>query len=105
MKKATTAFTLLGASAIMFGATLAQAQDWHRDWHPPLRFGYTSPWPYDGRNDRRDFPTNGYFPGNFAADPYAPRSAGFIGSRPEYSPRPYPSQVWFKWFKPPRSRD
>jgi hypothetical protein len=26
-------------------------------------------WYYDGRDDGRDFPTNGFFPGDFAADP------------------------------------
>jgi hypothetical protein len=26
-------------------------------------------WYYDGRDDIRDFPTNGFFPGDFAADP------------------------------------
>lgn len=29
---------------------------------------YTA-WSYDGRDDPRDFPTNGFFPGDFAADP------------------------------------
>jgi BA14K-like protein len=27
-------------------------------------------WFYDGRDDTRDFPTNGFFPGDFAADPF-----------------------------------
>jgi hypothetical protein len=49
----------------------------------------------DARNDRRDFPANGYFPGNFAAEWWAPPAAGLFGSRPEYSPHPYPSQVYF----------
>ena len=75
--KTTAAITLIGASAIVLAATLAQAQEWR----PPLRYGYTSGWAYDARNDRRDLPTNGYFPGNFAADPYAPSASGFFGSR------------------------
>ena len=100
MKKTTAALTLLGASVNVFGAPLAQAQDWRHDWRPPLRYGYTSGWAYDARNDRRDMPTNGYFPGNFAADPYAPSASGFFGSRPEHSPRNYPSQVWFPWLHP-----
>jgi len=105
MKKTTAAFTLLSAGAIVFAATLAQAQESYQGWRPPLRYGYTSPSPYDARNDRRDMPTNGYFPGNFAADPTAPSASGFFGSRPEHSPRNYPSQVWFPWLNPPRSRD
>ena len=79
-------------SAILVGATTARAQDGA---FPPVRFGYTSPWHYDGRNDRRDFPANGYFPGNFAAEWWAPPSAGLFGSRPERSPYPYASQVYF----------
>jgi hypothetical protein len=91
MTRKATVFTLLGASVVVLGATFAHAQEWH----PPLRFGYTSGWHYDGRKDRRDFPTNGYFPGNFAANPFAPPSAGLFGSRPEHSILPYPSQVYF----------
>jgi hypothetical protein len=45
-------------------------------------------WYYDGRDDRRDFPTNGFFPGDFAADPShaAIGAAGLFGSTPEYAP-------------------
>jgi hypothetical protein len=44
-------------------------------------------WYYDGRDDRRDFPTNGFFPGDFAADPAhaAIGAAGLFGSTPEYA--------------------
>ena len=58
------------------------------------RFGYTSGWYYDGRDDNRDFPTNGVFPGDFAADPgYAwIGAAGLFGSNPWHSATPYPSQ-------------
>jgi hypothetical protein len=41
-------------------------------------------WFYDGRDDTRDFPTNGLFPGDFAADPFgaAIGAAGLFGSTP-----------------------
>ncbi len=60
-----------------------------------LRFGNTSGWFYDGRGDSRDFPTNGLFPGNFAADPAgaAIGADGILGSTPWRSAMPYPSQV------------
>jgi hypothetical protein len=48
-------------------------------------------WYYDGRDDGRDFPTNGFFPGDFAADPFSAAigAAGLFGSTPY---RSYPSQ-------------
>ena len=48
-------------------------------------------WYYDGRDDGRDFPTNGFFPGDFAADPASAAigAAGLFGSTPA---RSYPSQ-------------
>jgi hypothetical protein len=60
-----------------------------------LRYGNTSGWYYDGRDDDRDFPTNGFFPGNFAADPTTAwiGAAGLFGSNPWRSATPYPSQV------------
>ena len=64
----------------------------------PLRYGHTSPWwTFDARNDDRDVPTNGIFPGNFAANPPAASvgSAGWLESNPYRSPQPYPSQVYF----------
>jgi hypothetical protein len=63
----------------------------------PLRYGNTSSWYFDARNDHRDFPTNGLFPGNFAADPLLASigSAGFLESNPYRSAWPYPSQVHF----------
>jgi hypothetical protein len=47
---------------------------------------------FDGRDDVRDFPTNGFFPGDFAADPpgAAIGAAGIFGSTPT---RSYPSEV------------
>src|ERR1700723_497285 len=47
---------------------------------------YRNAWYYDGRDDQRDFPTNGVFPGDFAADPAhaAIGAAGLFGSTPDY---------------------
>jgi hypothetical protein len=64
----------------------------------PIRYGNTSSWFYDGRADHRDFPVNGFFPGNFAADPiYAAigGAAGFLDINPQRSAAPYPSQTYF----------
>ncbi len=63
----------------------------------PLRYGNTSGWHFDARNDNRDFQTNGVFPGNFAANPpfASIGAAGFLESNPYRSARPYPSQVYF----------
>jgi len=61
----------------------------------PLRYGNTSSWYYDNRDDHRDYPTNGFFPGNFSADP--PTSwlgiSGALAGNSERSVLPYPSQV------------
>jgi hypothetical protein len=72
--------------------TAALAQDYGGR---PMRFGNTSGWHFDGRDDNRDFPTNGVFPGNFAAAPAnaAIGAAGIFGSTPWHSAMPYPSQV------------
>lgn len=80
--------TAIGASGV------ASAQDYGVR---PLRYGNTSGWSFDARNDDRDFPTNGFFPGNFAANPgYASvGAAGFLESNPYRSALPYPSQVYF----------
>ena len=66
-----------------------------------LRYGNTSSYYFDGRNDDRDFPTNGFFPGNFAADPtYAAiGAAGFLESNPRRSAAPYPSQAYFGFLR------
>ena len=58
--------TAAAALACVAIAMSASAQEYG---NRPLRYGNTSGWTYDGRDDDRDFPTNGYFPGNFAADP------------------------------------
>jgi hypothetical protein len=63
----------------------------------PIRYGVTSSFYYDGRGDNRDFPTNGVFPGNFAADPIDAAiggAAGFLEINPRRSPAPYPSQTY-----------
>jgi hypothetical protein len=64
----------------------------------PLRYGNTSSWSFDARNDDRDFPNNGFFPGNFAADPWQASigAAGFLESNPYRSPWRYPSEVYFR---------
>jgi hypothetical protein len=51
---------------------------------------------YDNRDDQRDFPTNGGFPGNFAADRVfaGVGAAGWLGSNPQHSAQPYPSQSY-----------
>jgi hypothetical protein len=86
---------VLATTAVMLtSAAAATAQDYGGR---PLRFGNTSGWYYDGREDVRDFPTNGYFPGNFAADPASALfgAEGIFGSNPHRSALPYPSQVVF----------
>lgn len=87
---------LAASLASAFGNSAWAGDDYHGP--HPLRYGVTSPWwTYDARNDNRDFPTNGAFPGNFAANPPLASigSAGFLESNPYRSPRPYPSQVYF----------
>jgi hypothetical protein len=51
---------------------------------------------YDNRDDQRDFPTNGVFPGNFAGDPVwaGVGAAGWLGSNPQHQSAPYPSQSY-----------
>jgi hypothetical protein len=63
----------------------------------PLRYGVTSSFYYDGRGDNRDFPANGVFPGNFAANPIDAAiggAAGFLESNPRRSPLAYPSRTY-----------
>lgn len=84
-----TILAALGALAL-FAQDLAFAQD-AGPYGPPgsrpfLRrdLSYHA-WYYDGRDDHRDFPTNGFFPGDFAADPAlsAIGAAGLFGSTPD----------------------
>jgi BA14K-like protein len=73
-------------------AAPAHAQDYR-----VLRYGNTSPWSFDMRDDKRDFTTNGFFPGNFATAPSNAwiGAAGLLESNPQRSAQPYPSQVVF----------
>ncbi len=83
---------IAAVSLAMLFATAIQAQDLGLR---PLRYGNTSPWSYDNRDDHRDYPTNGFFPGNFTADPstaWLGISGAFAGNS-ERSVYPYPSQV------------
>jgi len=72
--------------------------------HSVIRYGYTTGWFYDNRDDDRDFPSNGVFPGNFAAQPYVAwiGAGGIAGSTPRRSVAPYPSQVVFGAIRPLR---
>ena len=75
-----------GASAQVFGYG-----------EPPARYGNTASFFfYDNRDDQRDFPTNGVFPGNFAAAPVwaGVGAAGWLGSNPQHQGAPYPSQSY-----------
>jgi hypothetical protein len=76
--------------AASIATSAAQAQDYR-----VLRYGNTSPWSFDGRDDDRDFASNGNFPGNFSAEPSTAwlGAAGVIACNSRRSPYPYPSQV------------
>ena len=69
-----------------------------------IRYGNTSGWLFDNRDDHRDFPSNGGFPGNFAAQPSVAwiGAAGIAGTTPQRSVSPYPSQVVFGAIGPGR---
>jgi hypothetical protein len=84
---------LVAALTVIVSTAAAFAQNYERS----IRYGNSSSFAFDGRDDNRDFPTNGFFPGNFAADPsYAAiGAAGFLGSNPQRSAWPYPSQLYF----------
>jgi BA14K-like protein len=83
---------MLAALAALLDATGARAQDLGVR---PLRYGNTSGWSYDNRDDDRDVPTNGFFPGNFTADPSTAwlGAVGVLAGNSYRSPLPYPSQV------------
>ncbi|WP_246787620.1 BA14K family protein [Bradyrhizobium sp. CCBAU 53421] len=86
---------LIACAAIALGTAAASAQDFTPQ--RPLRYGSTGGAYFDGRDDARDFSSNGSFPGSFAADPFSAGfgAAGPFGSTPYHSARPYPSQVTF----------
>jgi hypothetical protein len=86
---------LLAAAILAWCATPVFAQDIATaPGRPTADGGYVVNVWYDGRDDVRDFPTNGFFPGDFAADPWgaAIGAAGLFGSTPT-SNYYYPPQV------------
>jgi hypothetical protein len=91
-QKAVIQATFSAAMLALLGATAAQAEDIGGH---PLRYGHTSGWFYDNRDDDRDVPNNGFFPGNFTADPLTAwlGAAGLAAGNSYRSPLPYPSQV------------
>jgi hypothetical protein len=87
--------TLLVFFAALVGNTPAYPQVFGER---PMRYGITSNFfNYDNRDDQRDFPTNGTFPGNFATSPFfaSVGAAGWLGFNPQHSAAPYPSQSYF----------
>jgi hypothetical protein len=86
--------TLIAALVAALHASPSPAQDLGVR---PLRYGNTSGWFYDNRDDSRDFTANGFFPGNYAADPPSAwlGAAGLLAGNSRRSPLPYPSQVVF----------
>jgi hypothetical protein len=84
---------------IAFAASMASASASAQVYgERPMRYGNTSSFFfYDNRDDNRDFPANGVFPGNFAADRFfaGVGAAGWLGSNPQHSVAPYPSQSYF----------
>ena len=89
---------LLVAALVSFVAMAPAAAQFFGE--PPVRYGNTSSWFYDGRDDQRDFPTNGFFPGNFAANPFYAQNggaSGFLGSNPQRSATPYPSKTFVRF--------
>ena len=86
---------LLAAFAATLASVPASAQTYGER---PQRYGNTANFfNYDNRDDQRDFPTNGVFPGNFAADPFMASvgAAGWLGSNPQHSAVSYPSQTYY----------
>jgi hypothetical protein len=73
---------LLAGATILASTGAAFAQNAHE---PFLRRDISpSAWYYDGRDDTRDFPNNGFFPGSFAANPAGAwvGAAGIFGATP-----------------------
>ena len=88
-------FCFVALMALAAGAPVSASAQIFND--RPVRYGVTSGFYYDGRGDNRDFPTNGVFPGNFAADPIDASiggAAGFLEINPRRSPVPYPSRTY-----------
>ena len=81
----------LAAAMMMASATTALAGDLGNDRSASTNPDYTARsgppriiWFFDIRDDDKDFPTNGFFPGDFAANPPAAAfsAAGFFGHAP-----------------------
>ncbi len=89
--------TIICAAALAGIAAPGYASDVGYGRYGVVRYGNTSGWLYDNRDDNRDFVSNGVFPGNFAAQPFTAwiGAAGLAGSTPQRSMTPYPSQVVF----------
>ena len=82
-----------------FAGTMASASAQAQSYGEGRRYGNgntASFFFYDNRDDQRDFPTNGTFPGNFASDPVwaGVGAAGWLGSNPQHQGAPYPSQSY-----------
>jgi hypothetical protein len=80
---------LIAAAALLVSASQTSAQDLGAGApagsRPMTRSGFPGMiWYFDGRDDTRDFPTNGFFPGDFAANPAAVAigAAGIFGYAP-----------------------
>lgn len=89
---------LLIAVAASAVSVPASAQDYRYGYEGPQRYGNTANFfNYDNRNDQRDVPTNGAFPGNFAANPFfaGVGAAGWLESNPQHQPYNYPSQTYY----------
>ena len=88
---------LLAAFAVTMASTSVKAQVVYGQGHERYGNGNTASFFfYDNRDDQRDFPTNGAFPGNFAADPFfaGVGAAGWLGSNPQHQSQPYPSRTY-----------
>jgi hypothetical protein len=97
-----TKIVFLALAAMTFAAVAsasAQAQTQAQNSGEGRRYGNgntASFFFYDNRNDQRDFPTNGAFPGNFATQPAfaGVGAAGWLGGNPQHQPMAYPSQSY-----------
>jgi hypothetical protein len=87
----------LAAFAATIASSSVQAQVVYGAGHERYGNGNTASFFfYDNRDDQRDFPTNGVFPGNFATEPFfaGVGAAGWLGSNPQHQVMPYPSQTY-----------
>lgn len=87
---------LLAAFAAAVASSPVEAQVVYGAGHERYGNGNTASFFYDNRDDQRDFPTNGVFPGNFASEPFfaGVGAAGWLGSNPQHQVTPYPSQTY-----------